>query len=110
MKGALHDLQNFTWGFRSNGNTISALTGLLAFFSTTAFGQVVLDDFSTDTVSHPKYDFVPVFGAPSDGWAVSGGELRPSIGSSGSATWLWNQGQKLSATGDSVSISLSLPL
>ena len=86
---------------------MAALAGLLVFFSTTAYGQVLLDDFSTD--SRSKYDFVPVFANPSDGWTVTAGELRPSIGSSGAATWFWNQGEKLSATGDSVSISLSLP-
>jgi len=76
-------------------------------FSATAYGQVVLDDFSAN--NQAKYDFVPVFGSPSDGWTVTAGALRPSIDSSGSATWLWNQGEKLSAAGDSISISLSLP-
>ena len=85
---------------------MSALTGFLVFFSGSAFGQVILDDFSASNES--KYTFVPVFASPSDGWAVSGGELRPSIDGNASATWLWNQGEKLSATGNSVSISLSL--
>jgi hypothetical protein len=78
----------------------------MAFCSTAAFGQVILDNFSASNES--KYDFVPVFANPSDGWAVSGGALRPSIDGNASATWLWNQGQKLSAAGNSVSISLSL--
>src|SRR6266550_2127820 len=107
MKDALRGSVNITTRFPAAGKTMSALTGLLVFFSTTAFGQVVLDDFSASNES--RYNFVPFFGNPSDGWAVTAGELRPSIDSSGSATWLWNQGEKLSATGDSVSITLSLP-
>jgi len=79
----------------------------MVFFSTTAFGQVILDDFSTD--NKLKYQFAPVFPTTaSDGWAVAGGELRPSMEEDTSATWLWNQGEKLSAAGDSVSIRLSL--
>jgi hypothetical protein len=107
MKGALRGFRNITPGFSSNGNRISALCGLLVFLSTTAFGQVILDDFSTD--NRAKYVFAPVFppGA-ADGWAVAGGELRPSTEEFSNTTWLWNQGEKLSATGDSVSISLSL--
>ena len=107
MQDALRGLDNLTTRSSAIGNTMSALTCLLMFFSTTAYGQVVLDDFSASNESN--YDFVPVFGAPSDGWTVTAGELRPSIDSSGGATWLWNQGGKLSAAGDSVSISLSLP-
>ncbi len=107
MKGALHCLENIALRFSPIGNTMAALTGLLVFSAITACGQVVLDNFSTSNES--KYDFVPVFGNPSDGWSVTAGELRPSIGSGGSATWLWKPGEKLSATGDSVSISLSLP-
>ena len=108
MKGTFRGLQNTTTRFPPIGNTLSALTGLLVFFSTTAFGQVVLDDFSTD--NRLKYAFAPVFPPDAlDGWAVTGGELRPSMAENASATWLWNQGQKLSAPGDSVSISLSLP-
>jgi len=107
MQDALRGLDNLTTRSSAIGNTMSALTCLLMFFSTTAYGQVVLDDFSANNESN--YDFVPVFGAPSDGWTVTAGELRPSIDSSGGATWLWNQGGKLSAAGDSVSISLSLP-
>src|SRR5436309_11354496 len=108
MKDAIRGFRNITSGFPSNGNSMAALAGLLVFCSATAFGQVVLDDFSTDTVSHPNYVYTPLFGTPLDGWVVAGGELRPSIDSSAPVAWLW-KGEKLSATGDSVSISLSLP-
>jgi len=106
MKGALCGFRNITPGFRSSGNTMSALIGLPVFLCGTAYGQVVLDDFAPSNES--KYTFVPVFAAPSDGWAVTGGELRPSIDGNASATWLWNQGEKLSASGNTISISLSL--
>jgi len=109
MDDAIRGSDNLTTRFPATGKSMAALAGLLVFFSTTAYGQVVLDDFSTDTVLHPNYDFVPVFNGPSDGWTVTGGELRPSINGVASATWLWNRGEKLSAAGDSVSISLSLP-
>jgi hypothetical protein len=107
MNDALRGLNNLTTRFPAIGKTMAALTGLLVLSSTTAYGQVLLDDFSASNES--RYEFVPVFGGPSDGWTVTSGELRPIIDSSGSATWLWNQGEKLSALGDSVSISLSLP-
>src|SRR6266496_4876354 len=108
MKGAFRGFQKITSRVTAMGKTISTLTGLLVFLSSTAFGQVILDDFSTD--KRLNYNFVPVFGAPEDGWArTAGGELQPSIGSSGAATWLWNKGQTLAAIGDSVSISVSLP-
>jgi hypothetical protein len=106
MKGALRGFRNITSGFPSIGKPISALSGLLVFCSGTANGQVILDNFSASNES--KYDFVPVFGNPADGWAVSGGELHPSIDGNASATWLWNQGEKLSAAGNTVSISLSV--
>jgi hypothetical protein len=109
MKGALRGFRSITSGIPSIGKPISALIGLLVFCSTTGLGQIILDNFSVDTVSHPNYDFAPVFPSDaSDGWAVSGGALRPSMAENTSATWLWNQGQKLSATGDAVSISLSM--
>ena len=107
MEDALLGFQNVTSRLPAIGKTMSALTGLLVFFTTTAYGQVILDDFSANNASN--YDFVPVFNDPSNGWAVTAGELRPSIDGNASATWLWNQGAKLSAAGDSVSISLSLP-
>ena len=107
MKGAFRGFRKITPGFASQGSALPALCGLLVFFSTTAFGQVILDNFSASNES--KYDFAPVFANPADGWAVTGGELRPSIDGNASATWLWNQGEKLSATGQSVSISLTLP-
>src|SRR6266567_454309 len=107
MSDAPRGLDKLTTKSSAIGNTMSALTSFVVFFSTTAYGQVVLDDFSASNESN--YDFVPVFGSPADGWAVTAGELHPSIDSSGAATWLWNQGGKLSAAGDSVSISLSLP-
>jgi len=107
MKGARRDLRNIASGIPANKNTVSALTGLWLLFSGTAFGQVILDNFSASSES--KYTFAPVFPPnASDGWAVAGGELRPSTEEFASTTWLWNQGEKLSATGDSVSISLSL--
>src|SRR5882724_1107028 len=106
MEDALLGFQNVTTRLPAIGKTMWALTGLLVFFTTTAYGQVVLDDFSASNES--RYEFVPVFGNPPDGWTVTAGALRPSIDNSGSATWLWND-DKLSAAGDSVSISLSLP-
>src|SRR3989442_15448189 len=109
MKSVLCGFRNLTSGFPTIGSMMPALTGLLVFFSTTAFGQVVLDDFSTSDPSHTNYLFVPLLANPSDGWAVTGGELRPNINGNASATWLWNKGEKLSAVGDSVSISISLP-
>jgi hypothetical protein len=107
MEDALLGFQNVTTRLPAIGKTMSILTGLLVFFTTTAYGQVILDDFSANNRS--SYDFVPVFGSPSDGWAVTAGGLRPSIDDSGGATWLWKQGEKLSAAGESVSISLYLP-
>jgi hypothetical protein len=107
MKGEFRGLPKIPTRLPAIGKTVSTLTGLLVLFSTTASGQVVLDDFSTD--KRVNYDFVPVFGDPSDGWAVSDGALHPSIDGIASATWLWNKGETLSATGDSVSVSLSLP-
>jgi len=107
MEDALLGFQNVTSRLPAIGKTMSALTGLLVFFTTTAYGQVILDDFSANNASN--YDFVPVFNDPLNGWTVTAGELRPGIDGNASATWLWNQGAKLSAAGDSVSISLSLP-
>jgi hypothetical protein len=107
MSDVLRGLDNLTKRFQAIGTSMAALAGLLVFFSTTVQGQVVLDDFSASNDSN--YDFVPVFGGPSNGWTVTAGELHPNIDSSGGATWLWNQGEKLSAAGESVSISLSLP-
>jgi hypothetical protein len=107
MKDALRGLDNLTRRFPAAGKSMAALTGLLVFCSTTGYGQVILDDFSADHRSN--YDFVKLFADPSDGWAVTSGTLRPSIEGNASATWLWNQGEKLSAVGDSVSISISLP-
>jgi len=46
MKGAFRGLQNTTTRFSLIGQTMPALTGLLVFLSPTAFGQVMLDDFS----------------------------------------------------------------
>ena len=85
MDDAIRGSDNLTTRFPATGKSMAALAGLLVFFSTTAYGQVVLDDFSTDTVLHPNYDFVPVFNGPSDGWTVTGGELRPSINGVASA-------------------------
>jgi hypothetical protein len=107
MNGAFRGSQKFPTRFLAIRNPFLALSGLLVLFANTGFGQVILDDFSTDNQS--KYNFVQVFGGPANGWSVSDGELHPSITGIASATWLWNQGEKLAATGDSVSISLSLP-
>src|ERR1044072_8975672 len=107
MKGLLpQEPLGRTRSVTSNGHAMPVLTCFLAFCSAPAIGQVILDDFSASIES--KYTFVPVFNDPADGWAFSGGQLRPSIDGNASATWLWNQGQKLSALGDSVSVSLSL--
>ena len=106
MEDAPLGFQNVTTRLPAIGKTMSTLAGLLVFFSTTAYGQVVLDDFSANNESN--YKFVPVLNSPSDGWTVTAGELRPSIDGVASATWLWNGGEKLSAAGESVSISLSL--
>src|SRR2546426_9856109 len=65
---------------------------------------VVLDDFSTNDES--KYNFVPISNSPTDGWAVSAGQLRPSIAVNATAAWVWKQGQKLAAVGDFVTITL----
>src|SRR5438128_2166302 len=105
MEDAPLGFQNVTTRLPAIGKTMSTLAGLLVFFSTTAYGQVVLDDFSANNESN--YKFVPVLNSPSDGWTVTAGELRPSIDGVASATWLWNGDEKLSAAGDSVSISLS---
>jgi hypothetical protein len=102
MKGFAQDLQRNTRDFTS----MARLICVLALASTGAYGQVILDNFSSGDESH--YTFIPVFSNPADGWAVTAGELHPSIDGNASATWLWNQGQKLSAIGDSVSISLAL--
>src|SRR6266536_6393044 len=106
MKGALRGFRNITSAIPAIGKPLSALSGLLVFLSGTANGQVILDNFSANNES--KYDFVPVFGSPADGWAVASGELRPSIDGNASATWLWNQGEKLTGAGNAVSISLAL--
>ena len=106
MKGAFRGFRSNLPGFASNGRALPALCGLLVWFSTPAFGQVILDNFTASNES--KYDFVPVFADPADGWAVTSGQLRPSIDGNASATWFWNQGEKLSAAGQSVSITLSL--
>ena len=58
MKGAFRGLQNTTTRFSLIGQTMPALTGLLVFLSPTAFGQVMLDDFSTD--NRLKYAFTRV--------------------------------------------------
>jgi hypothetical protein len=107
MKGEFRGLPKIPTRLPAIGKTVSTLTGLLLFISTTASGQVVLDDFSTD--KRLNYDFVPVFGDATDGWSVSDGALHPSIDGVASATWLWNKGETFSAIGDSVSIDLSLP-
>jgi len=86
--------------------TISTLTGLLVFSSNSAYGQVILDDFSVNNVS--SYDFVQVFGSPANNWTVTAGELRPNVDGEATAAWFWKGSEKLSATGDSLSISLSL--
>src|SRR5262245_55495238 len=106
MKVAFRGFRQVTPGFTAKGRVLPALCSLWVLFSTTAFGQVILDNYSASNES--KYDFVPVFAGPADGWAVASGQLRPSIDGNASATWLWNQGEKLSATGQSVSITLSL--
>src|SRR6266516_5635476 len=107
MKDAPRGLDDLTTRFPGARKSMAALTGLLVFCSTTGYGQVILDDFSADHRSN--YDFIKLFADPPDGWAVTSGALHPSIEGNASATWLWNQGEKLSAVGDSVSISISLP-
>jgi len=86
---------------------LALATGALTFLATGVLGQVLLDDYSVS--DEANYNYLPVFNNPADGWNVSSGELRPTIAGNATGAWLWNRGEQLSAVGDSVSITLSLP-
>src|SRR5258706_3469296 len=78
---------------------------LMSLLGTTAYGQVVLDDFSVDEKLH--YNFIPIFPTSGpDGWTVSSGQLRPNVPSYSTFAWLWNRGEKLFQVGDSVGMTL----
>src|SRR5438876_142144 len=107
MKSPFPGFRGVRRKFTTTANTTKALAGILVCLGSAAYGQVVLDDFSTS--DETKYNYVPVSNNPPDGWNVTAGELRPNIAGDASAAWFWNQGEKLSMVGDSVTISLSLP-
>lgn len=76
-------------------------------FTGSAATAAILDDFSTS--NEENYDFVQVWNSSSDGWAVSGGQLTPTVGATENATgaWMW-KGTTLAAVGDSVSIDFQI--
>ena len=86
---------------------LALLFALLYMSKRTVYAQVVLDDFSVS--DEFKYNFIPVANG-ADGWNVTSGQLRPNVATSPNhtitAAWLWNQGEKLFAVEDSVSIML----
>ena len=106
MKRVLRGLSRITIRFPAIVTTIPTLTGLLVLSSNSAYGQVILDDFSANNVLN--YNFVEVFGSPANNWTVLNGELHPNVDGEATAAWFWKGSEKLSAAGDSLSISLSL--
>ncbi len=64
----------------------------------------VLDDYSSDGMS-TDYNFVSLFASPTNAPQVSGGTLRTNVGG-GTAAFIWKQGERLDALGDSVSVEL----
>jgi hypothetical protein len=80
---------------------VAVLLGIVSSLAITAHAQFVLDDYSV--ANEANYNFVQVEGTPFDGFAVANGFLTPNV-PSGTAAWLWNPGQKLSAVGDTASI------
>jgi formylglycine-generating enzyme required for sulfatase activity len=83
---------------------LAAMTLVLWLLPMGVLGQMVLDDFSVKNKS--KYNFIPVSNGATDDWAVTSGQMRPNIAINTIGAWVWNQGHKLSAVGDSVSITL----
>jgi len=107
MKRSTHSLRGLARDIWEGATPIVALGGGLVLFALRAQSQVVLDDYSVS--DEANYNYLGVLNDPADGWNVSSGELRPTIAGNAAGAWLWRQGERLSAVGDSVSISLSLP-
>ena len=68
-----------------------------------------LDDYSSDTnFVNGLYTFVAVNGNPANDPQVAGGELRVNTAGSGTAAFLWNQGQALRNVGDMATVDIRL--